>query len=138
MRRPASRMMVIGGAVVLVLGSCVAAIWGLRHADPAVEEAAAKPYGAGARAVIDPRTGGLATDPEVIRKAIAARVAGAPRDPLSSSGEGLFSRQLPNGLVAVDLRGRFMQPLVVTIPPGEAAEGDVVAVAGAASESSRR
>ena len=83
--------------------------------------------GAGIQAVIDPETGQLTSDPEVIRSVLQAR---PPRPPLSSSDllstsdEGLVAVELPNGLVAVDLEGRFMAPLEVVIQEDPEADPD--------------
>ncbi|MDX1383329.1 MAG: hypothetical protein R3190_06765 [Thermoanaerobaculia bacterium] len=118
------RILIVGFVVLPILG------WSRIERDdrPRLEPRTAVP-GAAVRAVVDPETGRLTTDRDVIREVMRVRTPQVRgfEDRLRTSDEGLFQEVLPNGAVAVDLQGRFMSPMVV--------ETEAETEVGAAAES---
>lgn len=78
--------------------------------------AAAAPGTASVRAVIDKETGQLRAPTPEESKEMALRSSAARAD-LNESDEGLVEVVHPNGMISVDLQGRFMSHTVAKIGP---------------------
>ena len=119
MTRVLVRRVAVASAVVLA----VTGLTILSLPDRAADENRA----AGVRAILDPDTGLPTSDPEAIRRVVESSAAAPPlstQEALRYSHEGLFEETLPNGMVVIDLQGRFAAPLVVELPDTDRAQAE--------------
>jgi hypothetical protein len=103
-------------ALAFLPAASIAAEDAAKPADPVVEERAAveTPRAqSGMRVWIDPETGAIRQPTEAERKAVAERFSVDAL--LNKSSEGLLVITKPDGAKFIDLQGRFMHTLVVTI-----------------------
>ncbi len=79
---------------------------------PAMDAVAPVQHSQAMRVYKDPETGRLVAPPREVREALAA--ADKQRTDLNQSAEGLQARVHRNGMVTMDLQGRFQSHYVVT------------------------